>query len=260
MLFISCVYSPDQVGRDNPLDPGNPSFIPPLTTIISGPSEGVILDTADVTFIWRGNREDSEFSYRLGESGWSNWSGGTTVSYTYLDELEYRFELKSRYPSGTEEEPKSINFTVDAVQGPSFTFFNRHNLVEIGELFTVNIFAEDVEDLFAAKIQIEYNSGTLEVMDVVGRDADTDFLSKNNAEVIMFPEFNNQLGRIKIDLGIWNGDPAGVSGTGAMIDIQFNALSSGTTFLQFTRNSQMRSPDNISITINDFPDGLVDIE
>jgi len=259
--IVSCSSSLEEPAQDNPLDPDNPSFIPPLTTIISGPSEGEILDTADVTFVWRGIRDDSEYSYRLVDSVWSDWGNDTTVSYTFLDELDYLFEVKSRYLSGIEEElPKSINFTVDAVQGPSFKFFNRHNTVELNELFTVNIFVEDVEDLFAAQIQIAYNSGKLKVMDVVGRDAETDFLRKNRGEVILFSELDVDLGLIIIDIGIWSGDPAGVSGTGAMLDIHFKALNSGSTHLRFNRDSQMRSPDNLPINIHEFPEGLVEIE
>ena len=259
--ILSCSDSLEDPAQDNPLDPDNPSFIPPLTTIIIGPSEGERLDTADVTFIWRGNRDDSEFSFRLEASEWSVWNSDTTVSYTYLDELEYLFEVKSRYLSGVEEEiPKSINFTVDAVQGPSFKFFNRHYSVEPGELFIVNIFAEDVEDLFAAQIQIDYDSGMLEVMAVVGFDAETDFLRKNGGEVVLFSEIDSDLNRIMIDIGIWSGDPAGVSGTGAMIAIRFKALVFGPTLLRFNKDSQMRSPDNIPITISDFPEGLVEID
>ena len=259
--ILSCSDSLENPAQDNPLDPNNPSFIPPLTSLISGPSGGETLDTANVTFTWRGNREDSEFSYRLGGSEWSDWSDDTTVSYTYLDELEYEFEVKSRYPSGFEEEqPQSINFIVNAVQGPSFVIFNRHNVVEAGKSFTVNILAEEVEDLFAAQIIIDYNPLRLEVIRVVALDAETDFLRQNDADVIMFSEFDNQTGQINIDLGIWNGDPAGVSGTGAMIEMHFNALDTGSTLLRFNRDSQMRSPDNISITINEFPDGLIEIE
>ena len=259
--ILSCSESLGDPSQDNPLDPDNPSFIPPLTTIISGPSEGETLDTADMTFIWRGNRDDSEFSFRLGASEWSVWSDDTTVAYTYLDELEYLFEVKSRYLSGIEEEqPQSINFSVDAVEGPSFVIFNRYNVVGAGESFTVNILAEEVKDLFAAQIIIDYDPLRLEVISVVALDAETDFLRQNNAEVIMFSEFDNQTGQLNIDLGIWNGDPAGVSGTGAMIEIHFIALNSGSTLLRFNRESQMRSPDNIQIIINDYPDGLVEIE
>ena len=259
--LLSCSDSLEDPAQNNPLDPDNPSFIPPFTTLISGPSEGEIIDTADVTFIWRGIRGDSEYSYRLVDSVWSDWSVDTIVSFTFLDELEYLFEVKSRYLSGIEEEqPKSINFIVDAVQGPSFTFFKRHNFVETDEIFTVTILAENVEDLFAAQIQIEYNSGKLEVMDVVGRDAETDFLRKNGGDVILFSEIDSDLSLIIIDIGIWSGDPAGVSGTGALIDIHFKALNSGSTHLRFNRDSQMRSPSNIPITINDFPEGLVEID
>ena len=259
--ILSCSDSLENPSQDNPLDPGNPTFIPSLTTIIIGHSEGEILDTADVNFKWRGNREDSEFSYRLGELKWSDWSDDSTVSYTYLDELEYIFEVKSRYLPGIEQEqPQSVIFTVDAVNGPSFIIFNRHNVVAAGETFTVDILAEEVEDFFAAQIIIDYDPLRLEVISILAYDAESDFLRKNNAEVILFSEFDNQAGQINIDLGIWNGDPAGVSGTGAMIEIRFKALDSGSTILRFSRESQIRSPDNISITLNEFPKGLIEIE
>ena len=43
----------------NPLDPGNPEYIPPQVTIVSGPSEGATLAIPSAKFLWEGNVESS---------------------------------------------------------------------------------------------------------------------------------------------------------------------------------------------------------
>ena len=156
--------TPTDPVRDNPLDPGNLDFIPPKTTVLSGPGEGSTVTTADVTFTWTGNQPTSEFIYRLDDADWTDWSKNISASYTFLDEASYTFEVKSRYPTGQEEEqPEARNFTVDAVKGPAFTFYRRHSFPKAGSSFSVDVIAEEVTNLFAASVEVLFNPNLLQV-------------------------------------------------------------------------------------------------
>ena len=264
LLFgsINCdIGTPTDPVRDNPLDPGNPDFIPPKTTVLSGPGNGETINTADVTFTWEGNQPTSEFSYRLGDADWSDWSKNISASYTFLDETSYTFEVKSRYPTGHEEEqPEARNFTVDAVKGPAFTFYRRHSFPNVGSGFSVDVIAEEVTNLFAASVEVLFDPNLLEVTGITAYGNDGDFLKSNGGDVVPFFEFDNQLGRAWIDIGVAAGDPVGVTGSGALANIQFRALRSGNSPLRFVSNPQMRDPDNNSIIINAAAEGIVEIE
>ena len=264
LLFgsLNCdIGTPTDAVRDNPLDPGNPDFIPPKTTVQSGPGEGSTVTTADVTFTWTGNQPTSEFSYRLDDANWSDWSKNTSASYTFLDEASYTFEVKSRYPTGQEEvRPEARNFTVDAVKGPAFTFYKRHSFPKAGDNFSVDVIAEEVTDLFAASVEVSFDLNLLQVAGITAFGNDGDFLKSNGGDVIPFFEFDNQSGRVWIDIGVVAGEPVGVTGSGALARIQFRALSSGNSPLRFVSNPQMRDPDNNSIIINAAADGIVEID
>ena len=264
LLFwsMNCdIGTPSDPVRDNPLDPGNPEYIPPESTILSGPEEGVTIGTAETSFTWTGNQPTSEFSYRMGDAVWSDWSKNTSASYTFLDETSYTFEVKSRYPTGQEEEqPEARNFTVDAVKGPAFTFYKRHSFTKAGSNFSVDVIAEEVTDLFAASVIISYDRNLLQVTGITAYENDGDFLKSNGGEIVPFFDFDNQLGRVWIDIGVAAGDPAGVTGSGALANIQFRAVRSGNSPVRFVSNPQMRDPDNNSIIINAAADGLIEID
>ena len=267
LLFgsLNCdIGTPTDPVRDNPIDPRNPVFIPPKTTVLSGPGDGSTVTTADVTFTWTGNQPTSEFSYRITNYEWSDWSTEKSITFTLLDEILYEFEVKSRFLTGTEEtdysDPPSVNFTVDAVKGPAFTFYRRHSFTKAGDSFSVDIIAEEVTDLFAASVEVLFDPNLLEVTRITAYENEGDFLKSNAGDVVPFFEYDNQLGSVWIDIGVAAGDPVGVTGSGALANIQFRALRSGESPLRFVSNPQMRDPDNISIFINAEADGIVEIE
>ena len=169
--------------------------------------------------------------------------------------------MKSRYPTDQEEEqPEARNFTVDAVKGPAFTFYKRHSFPKVGAGFSVDVIAEEVTDLFAASVEVLFNPNLLQVTGITAYGNDGDFLKSNGGGVVPFFEFDNQLGRVRIDIGVAAGDPAGVTGSGALANIQFRTLRAGKSPLRFVSNPQMRDPDNNSITINMAADGIVEID
>ena len=127
LAVTSCdmVVPPEEESEyDNPRDPENPdTYVAPLTTITSGPSEGSTVNTSTVTFEYESNAD--LFQTRIDSGSWSVWSSALSTTFEYLDEGPYTFEVRSAYDPGTgaptdiEETPKSVTFIVNAVTGPS---------------------------------------------------------------------------------------------------------------------------------------------
>ncbi|MBT7577237.1 MAG: hypothetical protein HN633_00515, partial [Candidatus Marinimicrobia bacterium] len=54
-LIMGCSSHDELPPPDNPFDPGNPDYVSPNLTIISGPALGEIIDNPFVTLVWEGN-------------------------------------------------------------------------------------------------------------------------------------------------------------------------------------------------------------
>lgn len=64
-VWLGCSSLPDTPDLHNPLDPQDPDYMPPETSITGGPDEGAIVDTHTVSFSWEGNENVVEYAYRL---------------------------------------------------------------------------------------------------------------------------------------------------------------------------------------------------
>ena len=79
LLFFSCAEDFVPV---NPVDPDNPDYVPPIVSIVSGPTEGQTLLTETAVFTFSGNQESMLFRTRL-DSGY--WSAGSLACPTPLN-------------------------------------------------------------------------------------------------------------------------------------------------------------------------------
>ncbi|MFQ6676108.1 MAG: cohesin domain-containing protein [Fidelibacterota bacterium] len=263
LLAGACSLTEEEPAFENPFDPtdDNPAFIPVETVITSGPATGDVVDDHTVTFTWTGNEGVVEYSYRLNESAWSDWSPDSAVTYTYLDEDSYIFEVKGRYNEAAEDEtPDSRLFEIDDVQGPAFMFFPRKVDVVKESIFAVDIVAEEVTNLAGVNIVVTFDPSLLQLESIDVYDGDTSFFRTNGGTVVSFHDYDNTAGSLTISSGVATGDPAGVDGTGAVAGLNFRAIGSGTTEVVFDTGSKMRNPDNQGITLSDLVKGIVEIE
>ena len=260
LLTVSCTESLDDPVQDNPLDPGNPEYIPPSTTILSGPEEGDTLNTPDATFRWRGSLSNSDYSYRLNDSDWSDWSMDSSVSFRLLDELTHMFEVRTRYGSGdTEEPPTSISFTVNAVSGPAYMIQPRLIQVVVGEEFSLELMAEEVTDFAIAEVNFAWDHAVVELIGISIYTDSTAFLKSNGGTIINFVDIDTATGSAVINVGVAAGDPDHVEGTGALFRIRMKAIDSGNTEVQVLESSSMRNGSNTHITINKMVNGVVEV-
>ena len=106
----------------------------PDASILSGPINGSTINDNTATFVYSGSNEFvSEFSHRLTrnsiENEWSDWAEDTIATYEYLDEGDYKFEVRGSYSQADALQdtlPDSRLFTVDAVSSSSLRVYPQY--------------------------------------------------------------------------------------------------------------------------------------
>ena len=215
LLLFSC----DKI-QENPLDPEGSDYTPPETFLAMEALEGAVLDTSTVTITWSGNDLVVEYAYSL-NGDWSGWSADTSVTLNYLDEGDYTFSVKGRYDSGDEDTtPDTVSFSVNMVGENGIRVFPL--LTEMSTSADVYIYAEDVDGLVFFSFQIQFNSDSLsiDVEDIVRGS-----LISGIAEYAFLPK---EISAGLIEVSFTALGSAGVSGTGALVNLPFSATGSST--------------------------------
>ncbi|MEE9464131.1 MAG: cohesin domain-containing protein [Candidatus Neomarinimicrobiota bacterium] len=261
IVSLSCEGAPDAPEYDNPIIPGDPSYVPPQTTILSGPVEGAVVDSHAVTFTWVGNQDGMTFSYRLNEVRWSYWATDTTTTFQYLDEGDYLFQVRGQYTSGViEDTAASSGFTVDDIHGPALWLYPRYQDVDVGSEFSLEVMLEEVENVFAVKVVLGFDPTALQVSNIEVYEDSRSLLKANGGTVIPFSSYDNTAGSVTCAVATATGAPPGVSGTGAVARVTFSMTGPGETLISFRASSSFRDPDNQDISLNETVHGMVGVQ
>ena len=250
IFLLSCDQNPV---FDNPYDEeNNPNYIPPETIITTETIDGTTLDTSGVTIAWEGNELVIEYCYKLDDDAWSVWSAATSVDLDYLDEGQHSFRVKGRYVSLAEDDtPAEVDFEVDAVQGPGLRVYPLLTETSINNSFDVYLYAEEVEGVVFAEIQMSYDP-TIVVL--IGHEAGN-MLGNPSDNSILIVEDNP--GVLDISLATNFVDQAGISGTGALANLSFTGTTQGSSELVISDGSTFLDFWNNDIPIVDTENGLV---
>jgi hypothetical protein len=244
---------------DNPLDTLSSAFSRPVTTILSGPSESQTVSASTITFTWQGNDGAKEYSYNYNASGWSEWSSQTSAAIDYLDEGLNSFAVRAKHKNGItiEQNPPQVNFTVDAVKGPSLMFYPRRKYASPGQAFTYDIKAEEVSHMYGTKMSITYDPSRVNVTGIlVGT-----LINGNNSSCIVLRTIDTIAHSIAIEIATIGRIPKGVSGSGVIATLQCRAIAAGTTLFQFNNSETLlRDTLNTPITPNTLVQGRVEIQ
>ena len=261
LVALACDSAPQEPEFDNPIIPDDPNYEPPQTTIVAGPTEGAIIDSHAVTFTWQGNQDSMAFTYKLNENSWSDWATDTAATFQYLDEGDYLFEVQGQYASGViEDTAASRSFTIDDIHGPALWLMPRYQEVVSSGTFSVEVMLEDVTDVMAVKAVLEFDPAALQVSNVEVYDDSRSLLKANGGTVIPFSSYDNATGIATIEVATATGNPAGVSGTGAIARVTLMAAETGEAQVSFTAACTIREPDNVDITLSDLVQALVEVQ
>ena len=257
IVFILLFWSCEEivVQQDNPLDPGNPEYDPPVITFVSGPGGGETISTSEATFSWEGNDLVSEYRTKINNDPWGDWADHTSITLQYLDEGGYTFSIQGRYTTEDTSAVISNNFSVDAVQGPALMFYPRANFSSVGSNVTFQVLAEEVTSLTAAQFNVTFDPSKLEIVSVTEGS-----LLQINGESIFSTEFDNQAGSLSVITAVLGGDLPSVDGTGVLLELVLEVKATGTSNLEFDGTELFRDPDNNNISISETVNGLVQAE
>ena len=262
IIFLSCDAESIQYGND--LDPNNPDYEEPETIILSQtPSlNDNKLNYDYITINWDGNTQNMEFQYRLDLQNWSQWQMEKFANLSYLDEGYHSFFVRGRYLSGDEElMPDTLQFEVDAVEGPSLRIFPLLSKVSNNENFSFEIWAEEVTNIAGMEITLRYDMQKLTINDqdiAIG-----EFFSSNGGSVLNFNNIDYEagFGTITIDIAIYSGSPEFVAGSGPVIRIDASSSSVGETYIELvSEKSTIRQSNDVSVPIESTLSGKVVIE
>lgn len=255
---FGCSKMPNEPEFDNPIIPDDPNFVPPQTTITSGPAEGAVLNTCHVELVWRGNQPSMEFTYQLDSGEWSAWANDTTLTCPWLDEGPHDFQVKGRYASGIESDSAAaVSFVINAIHGPALWLYPRYQEVASGDSFTVEVMLEEVANVFAAKVVLAFDPAKVQVTDIEVYEDARSLLKDNDGTVIPFSRYDNTAGTSTIEVATATGSPPGVSGTGAIARVTFGATGSGQ--ITFGTGTSLRDPENGEITISETALTIVEV-
>ena len=266
-LMVSCT-EPDLV-LDNELDPDNPDFDPPNTTILAIDaihldSDGLSVDVQDPIIKWVGNEDITmEFRNQLDGQGWSDWSSDVQKQLEFLDEGDHRFLVQGRYLSGTlEDQPDTLDFIVDAIQGPALRMNPLKQKVALGDSVIVQIMAEEMAAVSGAGIIIKFYHAFMQL------DESDVFIGEffGGGEVISFTNFeiSSNVTALELDIAVTGGNIT--TQDGVIAELRFLAISSGDEKrVYFDQTTTVRDADNIDIWTDlgmtpVLEEGLVDIE
>ncbi|MEW6756223.1 MAG: cohesin domain-containing protein [Candidatus Latescibacterota bacterium] len=224
----------------------------PVAEITSGPAEGSTLSTDSATFEYRARQAYGTVTYavRLDGGEWTAWGSQTRVAYADLEESSlsgpHLVQVRVRADAG-ESAAQSRTFEVNAVEGPALRLAPKAVSTRTGQTVAVNLVAEEVQDVLAARAVVSFDAARLEL---VGVTANAEFLEASGGTVVMpNPEIDNAGGRVDLAVGVAGGTRAGISGTGVLARLDFRVRRAGVVTLAVSTGSSLRDLDNRSIPL-----------
>jgi len=223
--LFSCSPHEELAPPDNPLDPDNPDYEPPAVVITYGIMDGGVLMTDSATFSWEGNSITKDFSYRFDNGEWSNWTTIQTVTFSYLDEMAHRFEVRARGENDEIQEiPATSDFTTDAVDGASLILFPYRQTSNVGDTLTVAVMLEEVTNILGAEFTLTYDpTGFLFIDSQTGTFADS--IQATGLQVV---EVDPVLGKVSASVTAAAGSVKFFSGTASLLTIRLKTIKIGT--------------------------------
>jgi hypothetical protein len=253
-VFIFSCESIDPI-RDNPLDDEGDNYLAPTIVLLSDVSDGDTLYASSIEFQWEGNELVTEYRFQYDTFSWSDWSDNTAAILDYLDEGEHTLSIQSQYLTGDTSEVGSVSFVVDAVSGPALMFYPRRHLANINETVTFHIMAEEVSNLMAAQIHLEFEPSLLEIVSVEQGGL---FIEGQNS--IFLYEVNQSDGTIQINTTLLDAESPSVSGTGELAVVRVKLIQSGSATLNFNGNDIFKDQNNNNMMILEKVNGLVEVK
>ncbi len=113
--------------------------------------------------------------------------------------------------------------------------------------FSVSVRFEEIESVMGLHADIIYDNTFLIYNGYQVLKEGTELLVSTGATLLYFVE--EEPGRIQIDIGLAAGSPAGISGSGDVVKLNFTAAGTGDTYLSFGPGCRITDQDLNDISI-----------
>ena len=137
------------------------------------------------------------------------------------------------------------------IETPALMFFPDEININTNEIFTVSVYALDVQNVAGAYININYDQDKLLLIAINPGTFFSDL-----QDPLYFSETQNS-GKIELYTVFFGADSSSVSGTGSFFSIMFAASESGVSSLTYSTNCELVNPNDNQIEIKGFGEGLV---
>ncbi len=139
------------------------------------------------------------------------------------------------------------------IESPALIFSPDSVSVNSGNAVTVNAFVMGAENLRGAHLQIGYDNSLVSFTAVTIGD-----LFSGGTESLVITEDDNDKGLLNVYVSFGGASSLSVSGNGNIANITFSTLAVGKTVLTFTSASELADPDDNTIDIKGYGEGLID--
>lgn len=258
-FILSCISLPEEPEEPyNIYDPNNPDYISPEVILTSGPQQNETISSDQVTFRWQGNQNDMEFRYQLDEQNWSEFAARTEVTFAKLNEFAHQFNIQGRYISMAESDILEIPFVVNAIQGPALFVHPKHQNINSGAEFSIELWADDIPGFngFSTRIQFAPAQLMVQKVDYLGADGES-LLLANGGQLVTFSEIKNTQGYVQMDCAVVENSPHDVTGTGKVARVVFKHLQGSSSQITVTTDSYLQNSIGQSVPINNLVGGEV---
>ena len=155
-------------------------------------------------------------------------------------------------PEEVYDNPLDIEaITEEGIETPALMFFPDEININTNEIFTVSVYALDVQNVAGAYININYDQDKLLLIAINPGTFFSDL-----QDPLYFSETQNS-GKIELYTVFFGADSSSVSGTGSFFSIMFAASESGVSSLTYGTDCELVNPNDNQIEIKGFGEGLV---
>ncbi|MGM0589989.1 MAG: cohesin domain-containing protein [Bacteroidota bacterium] len=261
------IDEPTEPNRNNPLDKSGANYVEPevsITAYLPGTNtevpESSAIDTHTVDFAWVGSPDTlldrMVFRYRFDNSAWSDWAKGNgEVSYRYLDDREYQFDVQVKYVEDDQSQNEAnTSVSIDAIKGPAVTYWPRsHEVYSPLDTIDVEIYLDEVQNIAGFKSILNYDPNKLKVESVEAY-SNMGLLAGDGGEVLFLEGPHEASDEYVMNFLRIDGSPENVSGSGPVARIQFVVLETAdsNTSIRFSNQSTLRSADNQNYPLRQF--------
>ncbi|MFH2140989.1 MAG: cohesin domain-containing protein, partial [Bacteroidota bacterium] len=167
------------------------------------------------------------------------------------------FQVIAKYPTDSVQHiPSEVSFTVDAIEGPALWLYHKKIETTVNDTFSIKVMIDEVTDLAMMSIELGFDPTYLQVQEYELIENGALLIGK---DLIQVDQVDNDEGQLTIYLALVSDAQEAINGSGPIINVFFNAQSSGSTEIRFDEKCYLREFDNSEIPINIKVSSLVTI-